>query len=161
MFVPSVVEIGPVVLEKKMHYRYFVVISPWKRAWPFMSQLRSLHQGCFVLVWLKLAQWFLRKRFLNFVYESSLFRSYLPWKRAWSFLWKTEIPFTKGCFVPSLVEIGPVVLEKMMKMWSLQTDIRTDDRWSEKFTLAFSSGEVIKKRETVIYLIHLLKRRKL
>ena len=25
---------------------------------------------------------------------------------------QTGIPFTQGCFVPSLVEIGPVVLEK-------------------------------------------------
>ena len=35
-----------------------------------------------------------------------------PWKRAGSFIWTTWIPFTQGCFVPSLVEIGSVVLEK-------------------------------------------------
>ena len=29
---------------------------------------------------------------------------------------QTCIPFTKGYFVPSLVEFGPVVLEKKMKM---------------------------------------------
>ena len=29
---------------------------------------------------------------------------------------KIWIPFTQGCFVPSLVEIGPVVLEKKKKM---------------------------------------------
>ena len=28
-------------------------------------------------------------------------------------------PFTQRCFVPSLVEIGPVVLEKKMKMWKV------------------------------------------
>ena len=40
-----------------------------------------------------------------------------PWKIAGvpSFE-QTCIPFTQGCFVPSLVEIGPVVLEKKMKM---------------------------------------------
>ena len=37
---------------------------------------------------------------------------------------QTWIPFTQGCFVPSLVEIGLVVLEKKMKMWKVyqQTD---------------------------------------
>ena len=55
--------------------------------------------------------------------------------------------------MPSLAEIGPVVLEKKMKMWKVyrqmdgQTDGRTDrqttdDRWSEKLTWAFSSGEL-------------------
>ena len=43
---------------------------------------------------------------------------------------QTWIPFTQGYFVPSLVEIGPVILEKKMKMWKVyrQTDGRTDDR---------------------------------
>ena len=27
----------------------------------------------------------------------------------------SEIPFTHGCFMPTLVEIGPAVLEKMFK----------------------------------------------
>ena len=41
--------------------------------------------------------------------------------------------------MPSLIEIGPVVLEKKMKMLSLQTDGRTgerttDNRRSEKLT---------------------------
>ena len=35
-----------------------------------------------------------------------------PLKRAGPFIWKTWIPFTQGCFVPSLVEIGSVVLKK-------------------------------------------------
>ena len=107
---------------------------------------------------------------------------------------QTWIPFSKGCYLPSLIELGPVVLEKIFKfcqciftiswlsplekglalhlnkfesplknalclVWlekdenvkSLQTDGRTDgrtdgqttdDRWSEKLTWAFSSGEL-------------------
>ena len=41
---------------------------------------------------------------------------------------QTWIPFTQGYFVPSLVEIDPVVLEKKMKMWKVyrQTDGQTD-----------------------------------
>ena len=36
--VPSVVEIGPVVLEKKlsMSFQYVAFISLWQRAWPFI-----------------------------------------------------------------------------------------------------------------------------
>ena len=48
-----------------------------------------------------------------------------------------------------MVVIGPVDLEKKMKMWKVyrrtdrQTDRQTtDDRWSEKLTWAFSSGEL-------------------
>ena len=62
-FVSSLVEIDPVVLEKKifkfLYFRYFVIIFPWKRAGPFIwTNLNPYIQECFVLVWLKLAQWF-------------------------------------------------------------------------------------------------------
>ena len=78
----SLVQIGPVVLEKKVFKicqciyvsRNFVIISPWKGRGPSFEQ--------------------------------------------------TWIPFTQGCFVPSLVEIGPAVLEKKFKMWKVYR--RTD-----------------------------------
>ena len=54
-------------------------------------------------VWLKLVQLFLRRRFLNFVNVCLLLR-------------------IQGCFVTSLVEIDPVVLEKKMKMWEVYAD---------------------------------------
>ena len=80
----NLVEIGPVVLEKKIFefhqciFRYFVIISLGK-------------------------------------------------ERAHSFE-QTRIPFTQGCFVECLVEIGQVVLEKKMKMLKVyrQTDGQTD-----------------------------------
>ena len=37
----------------------------------------------------------------------------------WFFFEQIWIPFTQGCFVPSLVEIGPVVLEKKIHMWKV------------------------------------------
>ena len=104
-------------------------------------------------VWLKLAKWFWRRRFFYFV---NVFLSPLGKERGPSFE-QTWISFTQGCFVPSLVEIGlvvlekwtGVVLEKKMKMWKVyrRTDGRTDrqttdDRWSEKLTWALSSGEL-------------------
>ena len=54
---------------------------------------------------------------------------------------QTWIPFTQVYFVLSLVEIGLMVLEKKMKMWKVYRQM-TDDRWSEKFTWAFNSGEL-------------------
>ena len=68
------------------------------------------------------------------------------------------LSFTQGCFVPSLGEIGLVVLEKKMKMWKVyrQTDRQpgrqtTDDRRSEKLTLATSSGELKRQRNLILY----------
>ena len=61
----------------------------------------------------------------------------------------TLIPITQKCFVPSLVEIGRVVLEKKMKMWKVyrQTDSgregrTTVSRQTEKLTWAFSSDKL-------------------
>ena len=73
-FVPSLVEIGPVVLEKRiflfwlMYFRYFVIICPWKRAGPFIwINLNPLYpRMLFAKFWLKLAQWFWRRRFFIF-----------------------------------------------------------------------------------------------
>ena len=60
------------------------------------------------------------------------------------------IPFTQGCFVPSLVEIGPVVLEKKMKMRKVYRQMdeqmdrqMKDNRQSKKLTWVFSSGNLI------------------
>ena len=36
----------------------------------------------------------------------------LFWKLTWPFIWINLSPFIPGCFVPSLDEIGPVVLEE-------------------------------------------------
>ena len=41
-----------------------------------------------------------------------------------------------------VVENGPVVLEKKLKIGKVYRDRRTDDRRSEKLTGAFSSGEL-------------------
>ena len=81
------------------------------------------------LVWLKLAWWFWRKRFLNFVNAFLLFCYHLPLeKRCGPSFEQSWIPLNQGCFVTSLVEIGPMVLKKDMKMWkSLQSDNRYTD----------------------------------
>ena len=45
------------------------------------------------------------------------FNIIFPLKRVRPFIWIYLIPFTQWCFVPDLIEIGPVVLEKKSKMW--------------------------------------------
>ena len=93
-FVPSLVEIGPMVLKKKiflissMHFRYFVIIPLGKWRGPSFEQ--------------------------------------------------TWIPFTQGCFVPSLVEIGPVVLDKKMKMWKVYDNDNNNDRQQTNFDQKYS-----------------------
>ena len=62
-----------------MYFSYFVIISPWKRAGPSFEQTWiPFTQGCFVTIWVKLAQWFWKRRFLNFINVFMLFCNYLP-----------------------------------------------------------------------------------
>ena len=95
-----------------MYFSNLVIISPWKRSEAHhLNKLESPSpKDAFCQVWLKLAQLFRRRRFFNFVNVFLLFGNYRisPWKMA--------IPFILTNFVRSLVEIGPVVLEKKMKM---------------------------------------------
>ena len=108
---PSLIEIGPVVLEKKI-FKFRQCNFP-------VPQLSPLGKG-----------------------------------RGPSFE-QTWIPFTQGCFVPSLVEIGPVVLEKKMKMWKVydndDNDNNNDDGQRTNLTWAFGSGELKKQWGTISY----------
>ena len=68
----------------------------------------------------------------DFLILSMYFRYFViisPWKGwgpSFEYNW---IPFTQRCFVPSLVEIGLVVLVKKMKMWKVNDndDDNNDD----------------------------------
>ena len=70
------------------------------------------------------------------------------WRRPGHSFEQTWIPFTQGWFVPSLVEFGPVVLEKKSKMWKVnrQMDRRTDGRTDRQRTKgdqnSFGSGKL-------------------
>ena len=66
-------------------------------------------------VWLKLAQWFRRRRFLNFCYSVII----SPWKRAGPFFW---------------INLNPL---------HPRMHCATNKFWSEKLTWAFVSGELI------------------
>ena len=92
-----------------------------------------------MLCLVEIAQWFLRERY--FIFVISLLSP--SRKRCGPLFQETWVPITQGCFVPSILEIGPVILEKM-KMWKVyrQRDRRTDDKRSEKLTWAVSSDEL-------------------
>ena len=63
-------------------------------------------------VWLKMAQWFWRRRFLNFINVFSQFRNYVPLEKGGVLLLnKLESTSPKDALC-QVVEIGPVVLEK-------------------------------------------------
>ena len=98
-----------------MYFRNFVIISPSKRTDPFI---------CFEQTWISFTQrWFvsslveidpvvLEKKIIK-MYQCffAMFLSPIDKGRNPSFE-QTWITLTQRCFVPSLVEIGPLVLEK-------------------------------------------------
>ena len=99
-----------------MYFRYFVITSPWKRVGLFIwTNLNTLHPCMLGVVWLKSGLCFWR-RFLKINNALSAFRNYLPMKKGRAlYVKKTPwIPVTQGCFVPSLVEIDSLFLEKMI-----------------------------------------------
>ena len=88
-YVLSLVVIGQVVFNiLSMYFRYFIIISPWKRAWPFIwTYWIPITQGCFVSSLHGFGQVVREKIFYNVVNVYLLFHNYLPWKRAWLFIW--------------------------------------------------------------------------
>ena len=88
---------------------YYLLFDYWMVHCEFPSLKDALCQ-----IWLKLAQWFWIRRSLTFVNVFLLFHNYLSFSKGACGLSfeQTIIPFTQGCFVPSLIEIGPMILEK-------------------------------------------------
>ena len=82
---PSLVEIGPVVLEKKYFINFVNIFSLFHTCLPYekgaalhLNKLEcSSPKDTLYQVWLKLAKWLLRRIFFNFVHVFSLFRFYL------------------------------------------------------------------------------------
>mgnify|MGYP003683194777 CR=1 FL=1 len=101
-------------------------------------------------VWLKLAQWFWRRRFLHFVNLFSLFRNYLPLEKERTFIWTNLNPLLPrmhyakfGWNWPS----GSGEKDKNVKSLRQQRRRRqrrhtTDKFWSEKLTWTLGSGEL-------------------
>ena len=110
-----------------MYFYHFVIISPLKGRGPlFKKNLIPFTQWCFVLSLVEIGPGVLEKKIFKFVNLFLLFPNYLPFGKAMALhLKKLESPLPRDT---NLVKIGPVVLEKKMKMWKVyrQTDGRTD-----------------------------------
>ena len=94
-FVPSLVEIGSVILEKKlflilsMYFRYFVIISPWERVGPFIwTNLIPFNQWCIVPSLVEIDP-------VDLLISSMYFRYFVmisPWKMVGPFIWTNLNP---------------------------------------------------------------------
>ena len=102
-------------LISSMYFRYFIIISPWKRAGPFFwTNLNPLYPRmlCAKFGW----NWLSGSGEEDFLLSSIYFCFFViisPWKRAGPSFKQNWISFSQRCFVPSLVEIGPIVLKKI------------------------------------------------
>ena len=77
-----------------MYFCYFLIIFPWKRSEPFIWTNLSCHHPSMICAKFD-SNWFLRRRFLNFINVFSLFRNYLPLEKVGALcLYKFEYPST-------------------------------------------------------------------
>ena len=138
------VEIGPVVLEEKISkfvnvfslFRYYLPLE--KGVVLYINKLeRTSPKNILSQVWLKLAQWIRRRRFLNWTMYFCYFVMISPWKKVAFFIWKKKLESLSSKYLSmysiplensgalyfdqieylspkdaKLVEIGPVVLER-------------------------------------------------
>ena len=124
-----------------MYFCYFVTI----RAWPFIwTTWFPITQWCFMPSLVEIDPVVLKKKIFKVgqcIFAISLL-SPLGKGRGPSFE-QTWIRITQGCFVPSLAVIGPLVLEKKMKMWKVyrQTDRQTDGQTDGRTDWLRTTGE--------------------
>jgi hypothetical protein len=138
------------------HFYIFVIISPFKEDLAlYLKKLEfPLPKDNLYQVWLKLARWFWRRRFLKFFSVFLLFRYYLPLEKGYPLpLNKLESPSSKDDLCQVWLKLVQWFWRRSRKCKSLQTDGQTNRRTdrhtpdngrSEKLT--FSSGELKRKR---------------
>ena len=117
-----------------MYFCNFVFIVPWKKG--SALHLNTLHPSticakkwslveiCPMVLEENIFQF--RQSFFPAILKLSLLEEGQGPSYEWIF-----IPFTQWCFVPSLVEIGPVVLEKKMNMWKVY-DNNDNDKYTQE-----------------------------
>ena len=98
-----------VYLERRKTIITFL-ITEWSL---FVKPRVPFTQECFVPSFVEIGPVVLERKFFKFrqcIFAISLLSPF--GKRHFPSFERTRLPFTKGCFVPSLVEISPVVREK-------------------------------------------------
>ena len=134
-FVPSLVKISQVVLEKKMFFNFVNVFSLFLNYLP-LEKGGALHlnkveypspKDAMCQIWLKLAQWFWRRRFFYFINVFSLFRNYRNFEKGGDLhLNKLESPSSKDVVCQFGWNWPSGSREEDENVKSLQTDRRTD-----------------------------------
>ena len=119
-----------------MYFRYFVIISPWKRAWPFFwKNLNNLQKRmvCAKFGW----NWPSgsgEEDFLIFVNVFSLFRNYLPLEKDRALrLNKFESPSPKDALCQIWLKLAQWFWRRRWngeKFTDGRTDGQTDRRWT-------------------------------
>ena len=128
-----------------MYIKIFNIISPWK----YLNILESPSpKNALCQVWLKLAQWFLRRTFQYFTVIS-------PWKSAWPFIWPNLSPLHLRMLCAKFGWNWPNGSGEDENVKSLQIDrqtdgLTTDNRQSKKFTWTLSSDELKSDRQVQI-----------
>ena len=117
-------------LISSIYFCYFVIISPWKKAGALLwTKLESPSpKDALCQVWLKLDQWFLRRRFFNFVNVFLLFHNYLHLEKGEALnLNKLEFPSPKDTLCQVWLKLAQWFWRRRWKCEKF-TDGRTDRR---------------------------------
>ena len=110
--------------------------------WPFiLTNLNPLYQGCLCQVWLKLAQWFWRRRFLNFVSLFSLFGNYFHLEKGVALhLNKLFSSLSKDALCQFWLKLAQLFPEKMMKMWKIYRQMTGNQKAHKSFQLRWAKN---------------------
>ena len=133
-----------------MYFCYFVIISPWKRGWPFLwTKLNPLNPRmlCAKYSW----NWLSGSGEEDFLISSMYFHYFViisPWKRAGPFIWTNLNPHYPRMLCAKFGWDWPSgSWEEEENVKSLQTDGQTNRRTDGRRTTGdqkFSSGELKK-----------------
>ena len=120
-----------------MYFRYFVIISPWKRAVPFIWTNSNLFiQGCFVPILVENGSVILEKKFFHFVNVFTLFRNYLPLEKGGALhLNKLESPSLRNTLCQVWLKLAQWFWRrrrKCEKFTDRQTDRQTDGQMDRR-----------------------------
>ena len=116
-----------------MYFPFFVIISPWKRAEPFIwTNLNSLHprmlSAKFGWNWLSSGE-------EDFLILSMYFHYFViisPWKRAEPCIWRNLNPLYQRMLCVKFGWNRPSGSGEEMKMWKWRTDRQTDGQTDDR-----------------------------
>jgi hypothetical protein len=139
------------------HFCIFVIILPFEEDLAlYLNNLEApLPKDDMYQVWLKLACWFWRRRFLKIFSVFLLFAIISPWRKAIPFILTIYNPLPKDDLCQVWLKLAQWFWRRSRKCKSLQTDERTDGqtddgqrviriahlsfqlRWAKNFTKLF------------------------